>query len=166
MENVCLSGLYYRYKNTKDDLILDLLKKVKIVKKSTIGNSNSFAYYPLTKKSLNKILKNPRGVSLTFDAADTITKPIRGLVEYKTIVYLVKSTSRFFLKPDIGEVLDQINWEDLYSLKFNAICINEGYETLDETEGEHFIMTATLLKKVEKNVDKDINDAIKKLHQL
>ena len=39
---------------------------------------------------------------------------IEGLVEYKKIPFLVKSSSRFFLKPDIGEILDAIDWRDKY----------------------------------------------------
>jgi len=146
-KNICISGLYYRYKRCSDDEIKNVLKKVKIVKKAEIGRSNSFAYYPLNKKSMKKIMDKPRNVSLTFDATETTTKAIKGLEVLQEVTFLVKSTSRFFLKPDIGELIDQIPWEQLIgSPDFHAICINEDYETLEETDGEHFLMTATLLK--------------------
>jgi hypothetical protein len=165
MENVSISGLYYRYGKTEDKKIRDLLKKVKIVKKAEIGNSNTFGYYPLTKEATKKIMVKPRNVSLTFDATETNTKSIKGLLSYMKVPFLVKSSSRFFLKPDIGEVIDQIPWEELMDAptSFKAICVNlDDYQTLDETEGEHFLMTATLLK----DVIAEKKELIKKLHEL
>ena len=92
-----------------------------------------------------KIIAKPRGVSLEFDAIETEDKPIDGLKELKTITYLVKSTSRFFLKPDVGEIFDQIPFMDLSGDEIKAICYNQDHTTLDGTDGEHFLMTATLL---------------------
>lgn len=143
-EKVSIQGLYYRYKNTSDDDIRKYLKKIKIVKLENKGVGSVFGYYPLNKKSIDKISKKPRNVSLTFDATDTDDKPLKNLTEFKTVTYLVQSTSRFFLKPDIGEIFDQIEWRDLDDIK--AICFNTDSETLDDTQGEHFLMTVTLLK--------------------
>ena len=143
-----LSALYYRYGKTDDKKIKDLLKKVKLVKKRQIGESGTYAYYPLTSVAIKKIMAKPRTNSLTFDAYETTTKPIKDLVPYMEMTFLVKSSSRFFLKPDVGEIIDQIPWDEFYynPLNFQAICMHEGYETLDGTEGEHFLMEATLLK--------------------
>jgi hypothetical protein len=160
-----LSALYYRYGKTEDEKIKDLLKKVKLVKKRQIGASGTYAYYPLTQVAMKKIIAKPRNVSLTFDATETTTKQIKGFVPYMEITFLVKSSSRFFLKPDVGEIIDQIPWEEFYHspLDFQAICMHEGYETLDGTEGEHFVMQATLLKSIK--VDQKAKlDAIKQLH--
>ena len=153
-ENVLIQQLYYRYNRVSDEEIKKHLHKLTIVKKK------NGKYYPLNKTAIGKIKKKPRNVSLTFDATGTSKTPIIGLIEKKTITYLVKSTSRFFLKPDVGEILDQIHWEDFYDKDFKAICFNEGYETLEGTEGEHFLMTATLL------YEDDKSDAINKLHSL
>lgn len=137
--------LYYRYKKVSDDDIKKYLTKIRIVKREHDGADSIFGYYyPLNNKSIKKISDKPREVSLTFDATDMDKKPIDGLTEYKTITYLVKSSSRFFLKPDIGEIFDQIDRIDL-AYKVKAICFNEGYKSLDGTDGEHFLMTATLL---------------------
>lgn len=96
---------------------------------------------------MNKILEKPRNVSLTFDATETSDTPIEGLKEFKKIKYLVKSTSRFFLKPDIGEIFDQIHFRDLWSNNIKAIVFDgNAYDCLPDTDGEHFIMTATLLE--------------------
>jgi len=86
---------------------------------------------------------------LTFDATEINTRAISGLEEYKTVMYLCKSTSRFFLKPDIGEIFDALDFHDLFiEDKFDAICFLDGYETLPNTDGEHHLMQALLLKKI------------------
>lgn len=145
-EDYTLSGLYYRYKKRSDDEINNYLKKIKIVIEQMKGRDNSpLQYYPITRTTLKKIKTKPRGYSLTFDAT-TSNKPLNGLVPYKKIVYLVKSSSRFFLKPDIGEVFDQLDFRDLDS-NLKAISLDDGYELLPDTDGEHFLMKATLLTK-------------------
>ena len=166
-----LSTLYYRYGKCDDKKIKELLKKVKIVKKRQIGESGTYAYYPLTSTAMKKVMAKPRNVSLTFDAAETTTKQIKGFVPYMEMTFLVKSSSRFFLKPDVGEIIDQIPWEEFHynPLHFDAICMHEGYETLDGTEGEHFLMHATLLKSTiieQQRITKAKLEAIKQLHQL
>lgn len=140
-------GLYYRYKRASDKEILECLDKVKIIRKTHKGEGTVFGYYPLNAKSMKKIKEKPRGYSLTFDATETTNTPIKGLEEYKTIKFLCKSTSRFFLKPDIGEVIDQIELYDRFPWGFDAIYVKDGYETLPGTDGEHHIMEAVLLKK-------------------
>ena len=67
--------------------------------------------------------------------------------EYMRFAFLVKSTSRFFLKPDIGEIIDQIPFMELLHIKFDVISMEYDYNTLPDTDGEHHIMTATLLTK-------------------
>lgn len=104
-----------------------------------------YGYYPLSPANIEKLMKNPRGHSLTFDCTETTNEPILNLIEYKVIEFLVKSTSRFFLKPDIGEVFDQIDFRDLLTDKIKAICVEDEYLTLEGTEGEHYIMRAILL---------------------
>lgn len=139
-----VSGLYYRYGKTTDDDIRELLKKIKIVVPQNKGIGSIHGYYPLDEEAMKKIIEKPRKVSLTFDAITTADKPVLDLQEMKRITYLVKSTSRFFLKPDIGEILDQIHHQDLRKVK--AIVFTTDNETLPDTDGEHFLMTATLLE--------------------
>jgi hypothetical protein len=143
-----LCKLYYRYKKTDDEEIRKYLKTIKLVTKENKGIGTIYGYYPLSKEAIDKIKKAPRNNSLTFDATETQSKPIKKLVELKKVTFLVKSTSRFFLKPDVGEIFDQIHWEDLITTPpaFDAICLESGYETLPNTDGEHHLMTATLLK--------------------
>lgn len=145
-KELSIAGLYYRYKRYTDDNVRQYLSKIKLVRKEHKGVNSVFGYYPLTDTAMEKILKKPRNVSLSFDATETADTPLEGLTEWKTITYLVKSTSRFFLKPDIGEILDQIDYVDLLTDgKIKAICYNDDYETLEGTDGEHFLCTATLL---------------------
>jgi hypothetical protein len=141
-----ITGLYYRYKSASNDTIRDVLKRVKIITKGNIEIDKISGYYPLTDKAIKKIAKEPRKISLTFlDKTEISDECIKGLKHKKTITFLVKSSSRFFLKPDIGEVIDQIERDDLFDADLKAICLNEEYELLDATEGEHFLMTAMLL---------------------
>lgn len=135
-KNISLPKLYCNYKRTSDDDIRKYLSQIKIVKE--INNK----YRPLNKEWLEKIIKKPRGHSLTLDVEwEYDAEP--NLTEYKKITYLVKSSSRFFLKPDIGEIFDQIEPEDLDKLK--AICFINEHELLEATEGEHFLMPAILM---------------------
>jgi uncharacterized protein YqgV (UPF0045/DUF77 family) len=162
-----ISQLYYRYKSISDEDIIKYLSRIKIVKKEHKEIGSVFGYYPLNKESMKKILKKPRNVSLTFDATETTNTHIDGLSEWKEVICLVKSTSRFFVKPDIGEVFDQIEWRDLRDDKIKAICFNSGCETLEGTDGEHFLMKATLLiDTVDKVSVEEKMEAFKKLHEL
>jgi hypothetical protein len=141
-----ISQLYYNYKKTSDDDIRKFLKKVKIVVDEDKGVGTVRGYYPLSKKSMKKIIGKPRNNSLTFDVTETMKRPVKKLKFYKDVYFLVKSSSRFFLKPDIGEVFDQLDFLDQHDLgtKIIAIRIDNGYETLPGTDGEHFIMIANL----------------------
>ena len=149
-EEYTISGLYYKYGKLDDTQIKEYLKSIKIVK------CFNDKYYPLSDDMISKICKNPRGCSLSFDATDTLLDPI-DLHEFKIITYLVKSSSRFFLKPDIGEILDQINFMEL-NYHIQGICyLPEQYEVLPDTDGEHFIMKAILLQSTSEIRDIKLN---------
>lgn len=145
-----LSGLYYRYKKTTDENLREYLEKIKIVRVDDKGIGSVKGYYPLSDKSMSYMKEKLRGCSLTFDTAETGGQPIMQLEVIESITYLVKSSSRFFLKPDIGEVFDAIPYRWMWQNESDlvAICINDGYEELPDTDGEHFLMTADLLGAV------------------
>jgi len=144
-----ISQLYYNYKNVSDEKLVSILENVKIVSKIHKGEGTVFGYYPLSDSSMERLKEKLRRVSLTFDIIETVDDPLLGLVEYKTIQFLCKSSSRFFLKPDIGEVIDQIHFMDIIDdkPKFDAIHIKKGYKTLPGTQDEHHVMEAVLLKQ-------------------
>lgn len=165
IEKYSITGLYYRYKKMSDDDIRKYLDKITLTRVDDKGIGTIKGYYPISQESFEKVYKNPRGQSLTFDAHATGDQPLLDLVPFKRIMFLVKSSSRFFLKPDVGEIFDQINHRDLWYDKIKAICLDEGYQTLDDTQGEHFLMTATLLTSKE-IAEKEKRDLINELHQL
>jgi len=148
-EQIC--RLYYGYKKTTKEQILKRLESVKIVVLENKGVGTIYGYYQLSEEAMTKIVNDPRGQSLTFDAYTTSDNLMPGLVVAKECLFLVKSTSRFFLKPDIGEVLDAISFHDWRSHNIVALCIVKGsHEELPGTDGEHFLMTVQLLEpKVE-----------------
>lgn len=142
-----IAQLYYNYKRTSDEQIDSFLKDNKVF------FSKNKQYLELTTESVQKLIKKKRNISLTFDITsvtgvktdhDTTVKP------WKEFWYLVKSTSRFFLKPDIGEILDQIPREDLYDVDLSGILFINKHVLLDGTQGEHFLMKAMLLKSIDK----------------
>jgi len=137
-------NLYYKYGKTTDDDIRKHLSKISLVAEKNLGVGTYHGYYPLSTEAMEKVNSNPRGTSLTFDATATSDIPFLDLVEIKTVEFLVKSTSRFFLKPDVGEIFDQISFRDLLHDNIKAICLNKGYQELPKTDGEHFILSATL----------------------
>jgi hypothetical protein len=161
-----ITRLYYQYKRTDDDKIREYLNKIKIVKETNKGVGTLHGYYPLSDESLAIIAADPRHKSLTFDATDTADKPIDGLAPWKDVIYLVKSSSRFFLKPDIGEIFDAIDWRDLYDNKIKAIQFINDYETVPDTEGEHFLMVATLLVDANSQEAQEKAEAVKALHEI
>ena len=140
-----MSSLYYRYKRTSDEDIREHLKRIKIVRLMNKGPNTIHGYYPLTEKDQVKIAEKLRTCSLTFDATETEDTPMK-LTVAKKFTFLVKSSSRFFLKPDIGEIFDAlVTYRDLDSA-ICAICVVEGsHEVVPNTDGEHFLMDALLL---------------------
>jgi len=138
--------LYDRYGKTSDDDIREHLSNIYIVLETNKGIGTMHGYYPLSDDIMSKIIERPRNASLSFDNLVTSDKPLLNLKVYKTIKYLVKSSSRFFLKPDIGEIFDQIDTDDLIEGKIQCIVFdNSNYLSIDDTGGEDFILKAKLL---------------------
>jgi len=138
LEEDKLDEMYKRYKSRTDDEIRELLKRIMIV------DNKAGKYYQLTDDLLKKVINKPRGYSPVFDPC-TKKFPVKGLEPIKEITYLVKSSSRFFFKPDIGEIFDQLDDCDLKGV--SAISISGTYALIDGTDGEHYTMEATLLRK-------------------
>lgn len=149
MQEKSISGLYYRYGKVSDEKLRDYLTRYKIVIEKNNGVGTLHGYYPLADSAIAIISEKLRKIGFNMDeeTIKTEDQPIDGLTEWKTIKYLVKSTSRFTLKVDIGEIFDQINFEDLfYNNTFKAILFSTNdYTELPDTQGEHFILTAKLL---------------------
>jgi len=131
-----IEKLYDKYKSKSIYEIQTYLNRIQVVREK------DGKYYSLSEENLSKMFDKPRNISLTFDT-DLQNEPLE-LIELKTIKYLVKSSSRFFLKPDIGEVFDQCDELDLR--KISAICVDiDNHVLIDGTDGEHFIMEAKLM---------------------
>lgn len=134
--------LYYRYGSCSDEHIKKHLEKIKIVKAQHKGVGTEFGYYVFDE--IDKVIEKPRNISLAF-GGKTTDEQLKGLKKYKTVYYLCKSSSRFFLRPDIGEIFDQLDYYNSSLSEVKAICLDEGYSELPGTDGEHFLMQATLL---------------------
>jgi hypothetical protein len=148
INDVSIPRLYYRYKKTGDDELREILSRIQIVHLTHKGPGTIVGYYPLSDECVASIKEKLRTVSLTFDNSTTKDEPILDLKPYKEFVYLVKSSSRFFLKPDFGELIDALEYDDQHNSKVVAIHFSaDDYYTLPGTDGEHFIMKAVLLTK-------------------
>ena len=139
--NTELSELYTNYGKTSDEDIKKHLSQLKITIKQEIGKSGKFAYYEMSDKWITDITKNLRNKSIIWDIK-TKSTPLDNVIEYAKISYLVKSTSRFTCKPDIGEVFDKIDFSDE---KLCGICIYETHKQLSTDDYSHFIMEVGLL---------------------
>jgi hypothetical protein len=141
LENVNIEKMYQRYKTVSDDEIRQYLQNIKVVRVSEDDN----LIHTINPKSLKEILEEPRNRSLTFDAYNVSKEPVDGLRKLKDVYFVVKSSSRFFYKPDIGEIFDQIEKEDLPRIK--AICFNtDDVVEIAGTSGEHFVARAILME--------------------
>ena len=138
-----LDELYKNYGRTSDSEIKKLLKSIVLVTKMYKGEGTIFGYYQLGKNIMKDIISDPRGTSHTFDNED-VGNLVEGLKEYKTIKFLVKSSSSLCLKPDIGEVFDQMPDEDKAIIK--AIFTDTDSELGVEGKDSHFVLDAVLLK--------------------
>jgi hypothetical protein len=145
IQGTSICGLYYNYKDTSDDDIRKKLEKVKFL------YLDGDKLYPYTDHQMKRLMEKPRNVALSFEGIKdenderVKTEEVTGLVEWKRITFLVKSSSRFFLKPDVGEVIDQIYFDNWYDSKFVAMAIDQSeHVLLPDTQGEHFLMTAIL----------------------
>lgn len=137
--------LYYRYRSSDDQKIQNFLDHVKLIKFTNKGSGTIQGYYELCGESVESLKNKPKTKSLTFDLFDNyhIGELQSNLVFHSKLKFLVKSSSRFFYKPDIGEVVDQIHFTEIGSIKaVNIDCSN--YIPLPNTEGEHFICTVEL----------------------
>ncbi len=145
MDNTTLLNLYKSYGRLTVNEIRDRLKVIKLVLLDHKGPGTIYGYYPIVQKFIDNLALKPRIISWNMTAGcDTENSHIEGLEEFKTITYLVKSSSRFILKADVGEIFDQIDDHDLSEIK--AICLVNDYQVIDNTEGEDFLMNAILLK--------------------
>jgi hypothetical protein len=137
------------YGKTTDEQIRLYLTKIKLVKKEHKGINSVYGYYPISDEFFEKIYCNPRKVSYNLDESPTQDTPVSNLVPFKSIPFICRSSSRFFLKADIGEVFDQIKPGFLEENKIKAIDISlSSYQGIDNTQGEHFLMSVVLLQEI------------------
>ena len=132
-----------RYKSVSVERIQELLEKIQPVMLGHKGVGTMYGYYRLMPEMLAKLKENPRGISYQFNSEE-LGEYAPDLVWHKKIFFYVKSSSRFFLKPDIGEVFDQMSQEDIEQT--DAICIVRDSQSTVNEEGDHFVMSAILLK--------------------
>ncbi len=138
-----LEDLYASYGKTSDKEINKLLGRISLVCLANKGVGSTYGYYGFADSSMDSIKKNPRGVSHTWDPkpGKLIKKPLKA---FKKLKFLVKSSSRFFFKPDIGEVFDAMTECDkkrakaIHTLTGESACVNG--------DGDHFICYADLLE--------------------
>src|ERR1044072_3081210 len=143
-----ITEMYANYGKTTDEQIRLYLTHIKLVKKDHKVINTIFGYYPISDEYFQKIYCNPRDVSYHWDENPTQDKPFIGLKPFKDIFFICKSSSRFFLRADIGEVFDQIEPGFLEENEIKAIDVTlSDYREIDDTEGEHFLMSITLLQE-------------------
>lgn len=137
-----MEKLYENYGRTTDEEIRELLKRIILVCLTSRGVGSKYGYYAFAEEGMAKILEKPRNVSHTWDPkpGEYVKERLR---EFKRLPFLVKSSSRFFLKPDIGEVFDAMDDDDKKRTKAictltDSVCVNG--------EGDYFICIAVLLE--------------------
>jgi hypothetical protein len=146
-DKIDIEQLYSNYGRTDDATIRSLLAKIQIVTLTHKGVDTTYGYYAIGNDLFTKIVEKPRNISHTFSSEEP-SIIIDHVEEFKRIPVLVKSSSPFFLKPDIGEVFDQMTEEDIGKTK--AIYTDvKGAETCGGNDS-HFLVHAVLLKESRK----------------
>jgi hypothetical protein len=153
VETIC--KLYYNYGKRTDNEIREVLKDTKLVTMTNKGSGTIQGYYEVIGgDNYKKMIKSPREIAINLGILDgpKLSKEPVNLVIFDRIPFLVKSSSRFVYKPDIGEVIDQIDWITLRTInKIYAIDLDTmSYEALPNTDGEHFVCYINLLAKPKK----------------
>lgn len=139
-----MEKLKANHDRTSVERIREVLGRVKPVVMGNKGVGTLHGYYGLSEEKLAELKKEPRNISYTFNTGE-LGEYMPDLKEYRTMEFYVKSSSRFFLKPDIGEVIDQMTEEDLKNT--DAIHIVMGSHSIANNEGDEFVMAAVLLKQ-------------------
>lgn len=138
-----LKTLYSNYGKTSDSEIQELLTKIKPVVKSHKGSDTDFGYYYCDDATFKSIVENPRGFSHTFEAEPG--ERAADLNEYKSIKIVVKTSSPFFLKPDIGEVFDQMTSLDKEETKAVYTALDTAL-LIEGTDRQEYTLEVKLLK--------------------
>jgi hypothetical protein len=137
------------YGKTSDEQIRLYLTKIKLVRKDHKRMNTIFGFYPISDETFQKIYCNPRGTAYNMDENPTQDTPVSNLKPFKSVSFICKSSSRFILKADIGEIFDQIEPNFLEENQIKGIDISlNSYEGIDNTQGEHFLMSVTLLQEI------------------
>ena len=138
-----MARLKSNYGKTTDIQIRGLLNSINIVMLTHKGIGTMYGYYTLGEEKIREIIARPRNISHAFSPGQPgLCIPYLEVKE--TIPFFVKSSSRFFLKPDIGEVFDQMTDEQKDTA--TAICIVRNSEIeVDNGNGDHFLMSAEIL---------------------
>jgi hypothetical protein len=154
-----IPAMLRNYKKTTLEECRELLKKIKVVDLTNKGVGTVQGYYAASATLRDKMFARPREVSpsFSFEAGDLV----ENLVEHRPLAFYVKSSSRFFLKPDIGEVFDQMTDEDKKITTAIFIDKNDAV-TVAGTDGEDFIVVAYLLKSGEKKAVAKKKKVVKK----
>ena len=138
-----MARLKSNYDSTKTPQINELLKAIKPVVLTNKGINTMQGYYALNDEKMAEVAAKPRNISYFFDPGEP-GEYIPNLEAKGTIQFYVKSSSRFFLKPDIGEVFDQMTDEQRATI--TAVCIVRGSQIeVDNGNGDHFLMDVQLL---------------------
>lgn len=144
VSNEELEKLRANYDTAGDGRIRRILNRVTPVVIGDKGMDTVRGYYALNAEKLAEVKAKPRQISYPFSTGE-LGEHMPGLRELREIKFYVKSSSRFFLKPDIGEVFDQLTDEDLEGV--DAVYIVRGSEAIANNEGDEFVMLAKLLAR-------------------
>lgn len=138
MEN--LKILKKNYKKTSKSEILEILSRITLIGKKVHSSRTDF--YVISDKQKAKVMEKPRKFSHSYDPDLDESKKIDiSLYKCDEFQFLVKSSSRFFLKPDIGEVIDQMDESQKKNCKMLYIDLSN-HEIIPNTDREHFLVKA------------------------
>lgn len=140
-------ALFKNLGKTSDKEIREHLSRIALVIYTHNGTNTMYGIYEINDELRNKVIARPRNIAYMFDDGDPEKPGVyrKDLKQFKVISVLTPTDGMSFLKPDIGEVFDQMTDEEK-SLTKGIYLNHETFELFEGVVGGYHVGKAILHK--------------------
>ena len=134
---VDIGNLMKNYGKTPDEEIKSLLNSISLLVMIHKKVRTNFGIYEISEAQLNIVKLELRNYSFTFNPS---TRKYRKDVNpYRLINLLIKSQSPFYIKPDVGEIFDQMTVKEKKRTRAVCINLNSGLPLRNSKDGKFIV---------------------------